>query len=186
MKADKLRGSYICGEGDRQGLRRDLAGAQTFDPSTREAVEGRFRRHVYPQLGGRQLRQVRLSTSQAWLRGLELADSTTKVVFANLSTLFAAAVNHELIVRNLCRSPSVRRPRAEQRKVIPVDGRQGAGRRRRTTRAVPDHRRARRRPRVAPGRDHGPLPRRHRLPGKEIRVVRQVTLIGARRLFAPP
>ena len=42
-----------CGEGDRQGLRGDLAGAQTFDPSTREAVEGRFRRHVHPQLGGR-------------------------------------------------------------------------------------------------------------------------------------
>ena len=63
---------------------RDLAGAQNFDPSTREAVEGRFRRHVYSQLGGRQFRQVRPSTIQAWLRGLGLADSTTKVVFANL------------------------------------------------------------------------------------------------------
>jgi hypothetical protein len=83
---------------------RDLAGAQNFDPSTREAVEGRFRRHVYSQLGGRQFRQVRPSTIQAWLRGLGLADSTTKVVFANLSTLFAAAVNDELIGRNPCRS----------------------------------------------------------------------------------
>jgi hypothetical protein len=108
-------------EGDRQGLRRDLAGAQNFDPSTREAVEGRFRRHVYSQLGGRQFRQVRPSTIQAWLRGLGLADSTTKVVFANLSTLLAAAVNDELIGRNPCRSlrtqsegRAARRPAVDQ------------------------------------------------------------------------
>jgi hypothetical protein len=95
--------------------------AQRFDTSTREAVEGRFRRHVYSQLGGRQFRQVRPSTIQAWLRGLGLADSTTKVVFANLSTLFAAAVNDELIGRNPCRSlrtqsegRAARRPAVDQ------------------------------------------------------------------------
>jgi hypothetical protein len=76
---------------------------------------------MYSQLGGRQFRQVRPSTIQAWLRGLGLADSTTKVVFANLSTLFAAAVNDELIGRNPCRSlrtqsegRAARRPAVDQ------------------------------------------------------------------------
>ena len=73
---------------------------------------------MYSRLGGRQFRQVRPSTIQAWLRGLGLADSTTKVVFANLSTLFAAAVNDELIGRNPCRSLRSS-PGAERRVALP-------------------------------------------------------------------
>jgi hypothetical protein len=71
VEADKLHGSYIdpnAGKVTVKAYGETCLTAQRFDTSTREAVEGRFRRHMYPQLGGRQLRQVRPSTIQAWLR----------------------------------------------------------------------------------------------------------------------
>jgi hypothetical protein len=45
--------------------------AQTFDPSTREAVQSRFRNHVYPSLGPKELRALaqRPSIIQAWMKG---------------------------------------------------------------------------------------------------------------------
>jgi integrase len=107
------------------------------------------------------------------------------VVFANLTTLFAAAVNDELIVRNPCRSPSVRKPRAEQRKVIPWT----AG----MVQAVHDELPERYRIiavlgaglGLRQGEIMGPSADDIDFLGKEIRVVRQVKLFGARRVFAP-
>jgi hypothetical protein len=95
VEADKLRGGFIDPNAGKVTVRahatRWLA-AQTFDPSTREAVGRRLGKHLYPALGAMELRHVRPSTIQAWLRGLKLADSTKRVVFANVSTMLQAAV----------------------------------------------------------------------------------------------
>ncbi len=123
LEADKLRGTYIDPDAGRVTFRayseRWLA-AQTFDYSTREAVELRLRLHALPVLGGLQLRHIKPSTVQTWLRSLETLAATYRlVIYANVSTILAAAVDDELIAKNPCRAASVRRPKVEQRRVVP-------------------------------------------------------------------
>jgi integrase len=80
----------------------------------------RLRLHAYPVLGAKELRQVKPSTVQTWLRGLDgLAASYRRVIYANVSGIFAAAVDDELLPKNPCRAASVRRPKVNQRKVVP-------------------------------------------------------------------
>src|SRR5713101_7031190 len=96
VEADKLRGVYIDpGAGRRtfQSYAEAWLQVQTFDSSTYEAVEGRLRVHVLPVLGHRQLRNIRPSTIQAWLRGLDdLAPSYRRLIYTNVSTILSAAV----------------------------------------------------------------------------------------------
>lgn len=123
VEADKLRGTYRDPDAGNQRFKPYAAAwlaMQTFDPSTREAVELRLRLHVLPVLGGMELRQVKPSTIQAWVRGLSaLSTSYQRVIFANVSSIFAAAVDDEHLVRNPCRAGSVRPPRIEARQVVP-------------------------------------------------------------------
>jgi integrase len=124
-EADKLRGSYIDPQAGRISLRRyatEWLASQTFDESTREATESRLRVHVYPYLGDRGLSSIRPSHVQAWDRALQqqgLAPTYRRVVFANLSAIFSAAVDDERIAKNPCRAASVKPPRLVSRKVTP-------------------------------------------------------------------
>jgi len=94
--------------------------AQTFDESTREAVGLRLRLHAFPVLGHKELRLLKPSTMQAWLRSLErLAPSYQRVIFVNVSSILNAAVDDELLAKNPCQAASVRTPKVEQRKVVP-------------------------------------------------------------------
>jgi integrase len=123
VEADKLRGTYLDPDAGRikfKTFAEQWLAAQTFDESTREAVELRLRVHTFPTLGAKQLRQVKPSTIQAWLRSLDsLAPSYCRVIFANVSSIFAAAVDDELILKNPCRAASVRAPKVELRKIAP-------------------------------------------------------------------
>lgn len=59
--------------------------AQTFDESTREAVGLRLRLRALPVLGHKELRLLKPSTMQAWLRSLErLAPSYQRVIYVNV------------------------------------------------------------------------------------------------------
>lgn len=72
VEADKARGVYVdpdAGKTTFQHYAERWLEAQTFDRTSREAVEMQLRRHVYPTLGQRQLRGIKPSTIQAWLRG---------------------------------------------------------------------------------------------------------------------
>ncbi|MEU4409496.1 tyrosine-type recombinase/integrase [Streptosporangium sp. NPDC023963] len=95
--------------------------AQTFDRSSYELVEIRLRLHVYPILGERELRALRPSLLQAWLRGLQkkLAPNYVRTVFAHLSALLNAAVDDGVIPKNPCHAGSVKPPRAESKKITP-------------------------------------------------------------------
>lgn len=94
--------------------------AQTFEETTREAVELRLRLHAFPAPGDRNFSDVQPSAIQGWLRTLaELAPTYRKVVFANVSTIFTAAVDDELISKNPCKAASVRRPRSDPKKLAP-------------------------------------------------------------------
>jgi len=125
VEADKLRGTYIDPQAGRISLRSYASGwlaAQTFDESTREATETRLRVHVYPYLGQRAIGAVRPSHVQAWDRALQqqnVAPTYRRVLFANLSAIFSAAVDDERIAKNPCRAASVKPPRLVARKLTP-------------------------------------------------------------------
>jgi integrase len=123
VEADKLRGTFIDPDAGRVSFKSyadKWLAAQSFDFSTREAVELRLRLHVYPVLGRLQLRHIKPSAIQAWLRGLEaLAPSYRRVILANVSSVLSAAADDELIAKNPCRAASVRVPKVEPRKIVP-------------------------------------------------------------------
>lgn len=125
VAADLVRGEYVdpsAGKVSFQSYASRWLEAQTFDDATADAVALRLRLHAYPSLGSRPLREVKPSTVQAWLRGLTgLSPSYQRVIYANVSTIFSAAVDDELITKNPCRASSVRRPKADPRKVVPWD-----------------------------------------------------------------
>jgi integrase len=126
MRTDVSRGTYIDPRAGKVTLRvyadKWLA-AQTFDPSTREAVELRLRVHVYPTLGDVELRALaqRPQLVQAWIRGLQqrLAANYCRTIFANLSAVFMAAVDENEMTRNPCRVKSVKPPSKEERRIRP-------------------------------------------------------------------
>lgn len=124
VEADKLRGTYRDPDAGRVTFGSFAEGwlaAQTSDVSTREALATRLRVHLLPAFGPLELRTIRPSTVQAWLRGRqqECAPSTVRVLLANLSAILGAAVADDLIPSNPCAASSVRAPRLEERRVIP-------------------------------------------------------------------
>jgi integrase len=94
---------------------------QTFDESTRAAVESRLRAHILPRFGDLEVRAIKPSGVQAWIRSRQgsCAPRYVRVMLANLSSILGAAVEDGLIVRNPCASSAVRSPRSPQTKVIP-------------------------------------------------------------------
>ncbi|MGH8907275.1 MAG: tyrosine-type recombinase/integrase [Egibacteraceae bacterium] len=124
IEADLLRGSYVDPDAGKITLRRfaeSWLAAQTFDPSTREAVVSRLRVHILPTLGDIELRAIRPSTVQAWLRGRqqEAAPTHVRVMLANVSAILGAAVEDGLIARNPCRTRAVKAPAIEGSRVQP-------------------------------------------------------------------
>lgn len=99
---------------------REWVELQTFDPSTRLAVGNRLGVHVYSVIGGKQLRNIKPSTMQAWLRSVEdLAPRTRVLILGHVSAIFNAAVDDRLVAHNPCNASSVRRPKVPARKVVP-------------------------------------------------------------------
>ena len=123
VTADLVTGRYVDPGAGRITLAifaRRWLDVQTFDPSTSEGVERRLRVHILPVLGDVELRNLRPSSIQAWLRTREAsAPSSIRVMFVNLSTILSAAVEDGLIASNPCASSAVRPPTVTRRRVIP-------------------------------------------------------------------
>lgn len=124
VTADVLRGAFVDPQAGKVTFA-DFAGrwleAQTFTETTREATELRIRLHATRHFGQRELRAIKPSVIQAWLRGLQhdLAPSYVRTVLTNVSAVFNAAVDDGLIASNPCRAKSVRLPKREQHKIDP-------------------------------------------------------------------
>lgn len=124
VSADVLRGTYVdpdAGKVTFADFAERWLEAQTFTETTREITELRIRLHAVPHLGDRELRAIKPSVIQAWLRKLqrELAPTYVRTVLTNVSSVFNAAVDDGLIPRNPCRAHSVKPPKIERRKVEP-------------------------------------------------------------------
>jgi integrase len=92
---------------------------QTFNSTTREAVEHRLGKHVYPVLGDLPLGQIRPSTIKAWLAGLTVSRSYARTIHANVSSILAAAVEDEKVAKNAARTKASRPGKIVRKKVVP-------------------------------------------------------------------
>jgi integrase len=124
ISSDMLRGAYVDPHAGRVTFREfaeSWLAAQTFTETTREATELRIRLHASGHFGDDQMRAIRPSSIQAWLRRLQqdLAPAYVRVVFANVSAVFNAAVDDGIIASNPCKAASVRLPKRDTRRVEP-------------------------------------------------------------------
>lgn len=126
MRADVARGTYVDADAGKTTLKAyadQWLSAQTFDPSTRESVESRLRLRILPVLGNQELRALaqRPSIIQAWTKGLagQVGPNYVRTIFANLSSVLSAAVDDGMMSRNPCRLTTVKPPAAESSRVVP-------------------------------------------------------------------
>ncbi|QUG99794.1 tyrosine-type recombinase/integrase [Saccharopolyspora erythraea] len=125
VETDKLKGRYVDpqkGEEMFRSVATRWLDSRTFEESTREAVVLRLNIHIFPRLGNMMIKDVRPSTIQSWLRGLQesgLATSYRRVLFVHVSSIFSYAVDDEIITKNPCSAKSVDRPSASAEKVEP-------------------------------------------------------------------
>ncbi|MDQ3430751.1 MAG: N-terminal phage integrase SAM-like domain-containing protein, partial [Actinomycetota bacterium] len=72
VEHQKHTGAYVdpaAGKVTFQAFAEQWLAAQTFNVSTHEAVASRLKVHLLPTFAGTELRAIRPSTVQAWLRG---------------------------------------------------------------------------------------------------------------------
>lgn len=124
VEADKLRGSYVDQSRGRMTLGEyadHWLSVQTFGPTTRERRTQSIRLHIKPFLGSVPLAAVRPNQIQAWVRELSqtLAPRTVHEIVRLLSSILKAAVEDERIVKNPCRSSSIRVPKPDDKPLEP-------------------------------------------------------------------
>jgi integrase len=77
--------------------------------STRDAYLSHLNGHILPTFGDRQLGSIRPSEVRAWAAGLDLAATTNSGVVRLLRSIFAAAVDDQLIAQNPVRQKRAKR-----------------------------------------------------------------------------
>jgi len=190
IEGNMLKGSYIdpkAGQITFDKYAEEWLAHRTSDPLTIENTKARLRRYVTgTKLGKTPLVKIRPSTVQAWIKGLTIADSTARVVFAHVASILAAAVDDELIPRNPALSKSVKPPKGERERITPWSSAWVAGMR--------DKIGERYRPLVVvgaglglrPGEVYGLSPDDIDWLRGWVHVRRQVKIVGNRRVFALP
>ncbi len=124
IRGDLARGVYVDPRAGRtrfENFAESWLEAQTFDESTRQAVFSRLQVHILPTFANRELRTIRPSAVQAWIRGRSdvCAPRYVRVMLANLSAILGAAVEDGLIASNPCSSRSVRAPAVDIDRIVP-------------------------------------------------------------------
>lgn len=124
IDADVLRGLYVDPGAGRvlfSTFARQWLAGQTTDIARVQAMEVRLRVHLEPAFGHLELRVIKPSSIQGWLAQLQrrLSPTYVRVLLANLSGVYHAAVDDRLIARNPCSAKSVRAPKIPQLRIRP-------------------------------------------------------------------
>jgi integrase len=192
IAADMTRGQYVDPSAGKVTFRCFAAqwlASQTTDASTIVAMELRFRLHAFPHIGSRSLSAFQPGHIRTWARALKdsgIASSYQRVIFANVSAVFAAAVDDGIIARNPCRAGSVKPPKLDPRKLKPwthervLEVRDGLPEQYATTVDVGAGCGLRQ------GEIFGLAVDEVDFLGGVVHVVRQVKMIGSHLVFAPP
>lgn len=123
------RGAYLDPDAGRETFRTHAKAwleIQTFNRSTREAVEQRLVKHVFPVLGDTELRKIKPSTIKAWLAGLTVSKSYARTIHSNVSSILGAAVEDEKVAKNAARTKASRPGKVARKRVVPWTARQVA------------------------------------------------------------
>jgi integrase len=99
----------------------DWRKSRTHDAGTAGRVEASLRLHVYPVIGDRRLRELakRPSLIQAWISGMKLSAGSARLVIRDVSSVFIAAMDDGLVIRNPVQAKSVTRPAPPEAKARP-------------------------------------------------------------------
>ncbi|ONI78525.1 hypothetical protein BWI15_01245 [Kribbella sp. ALI-6-A] len=122
METDRERGDYFDPEGGKAKLAEVAAhwlASRDVDPSTEIHYETKWRLHVGPAFGNRQLRSIRPSEIGSWLTRVKTAygPSTARSAFLVLNGCLELAVADGLIKKNPAQSKLVTRPATSRSKV---------------------------------------------------------------------
>lgn len=121
VRTDVARGTFIDPDAGRATLRQYAAAwqeAQLHRPSSRQIVDGLFRRHVLPVLGHLPMAQVRRTHVQGWVTQLDLAPNTVRSAYGYVSALFNSAVLDRVIATSPCHG--IKLPPVEGEHVVPT------------------------------------------------------------------
>lgn len=100
----------------------DYIAHHDMDEASREVLEMRFGKHIFPHLGEKPLDEINASALRSWdskLRKDKLSDQYRHTLFMNLSAVMNAAVDDEVIPKNPCEGKSVKKPKPTKKKVVP-------------------------------------------------------------------
>jgi integrase len=89
------------------------------DSATKEKVRRDLSKHFIARFAGRSLDSIAPSTIRTWLGELALEESTKAVLFVYVNAMFEAAVDDRLIRTNPCQAKSLQKPRAPRRRIVP-------------------------------------------------------------------
>jgi integrase len=124
-EADLTRGTYVDPRAGKIRLR-DFAASWLasldVDESSRQNLEMRFRSRIFPYFANTELSAVKpsgLRTWDQWLRDEGLSERYRHTLFTNLSAMFTAAVDDDLMPKSPFASKSVKKPTPAKHKVIP-------------------------------------------------------------------
>ncbi|MEU8636209.1 tyrosine-type recombinase/integrase [Amycolatopsis sp. NPDC048633] len=132
MQHDVLSNDYVdpnAGELPFRAHTREWRKGQSTDASTRQTVTSHLGNGIFPFLGDKSLRAVgKTETIRDWLDWMErpkseggrrLAASYRAVLFDMVSAILEAARVDQKIRSNPCKAKSIKRPKPEQRKIVP-------------------------------------------------------------------
>jgi integrase len=104
-RTDVHRGLYIdpaAGKVTVQDYAEQWRTAQMHRDSTAGLIERTFRLHVNPVMGSRPIASIRSTHMQAWVKNLDLAPSTARIVHSHVVSMFGAAVRDRAIAVSPC------------------------------------------------------------------------------------
>jgi integrase len=125
VEVDKDRGAYVDTKAGRITLKEYAEvwmKGRRLSGTSREQMESRFKNHVYPEIGDLPLNRITPETLAQWLIGLHhLAESTRSVIWINVSSVFASAVDNGRLAKNPCSAGSLKssKPKPTREKIIP-------------------------------------------------------------------
>jgi integrase len=128
-KADQevkvARGTYIdpkAGQVTVKAFAKDWIADLDIDELSRQNLEMRFNSRVIPYLGAAEIGSVKPSAIRTWdriLRDAGLSDRYRHTLFGNVSAMFTAAADDDMISRHPCTGKSVKKPKPIRKKVTP-------------------------------------------------------------------
>lgn len=122
-KADMARGQYVdpaAGQVPFREFSETWLEARSTAVTTRERIEVYLRLHIWPVIGHKLLTKIKVSDIHRLTASLRhLAPTTQEQILKTASSVFAAAIDDELLVKNPCTANSVSTDRIEKKRVVP-------------------------------------------------------------------